>query len=222
MPRIGVDGTGFAPFTGRRSSVFSAVFAYNHGLWGRSEKGACMGMKANQRKGFTLIELLIVIVIISLLAALLLPALMKALCNARAGTASSLISQLSQAAKSYELDYAVFPPGNGKDSKDLAFYMQKKGAKQMQYFEFNSEMLDQGNIVNPVWGKEGEPPTNWIYYRNNIQGRAPGTPAPPAGSASAAGGAPVLHPNSFDIWCAGCDFSGSSPAPTAAWSIKYE
>jgi len=180
-----------------------------------------MGMKGSKIKGFTLIELLIVIVIISLLAALLLPALMKALCNARAGTASSLISQLSQAAKTYELDFAVFPPGTGKDSKDLAFYLQKKGAKQMTYFEFNTDMLDQGNVINPVWGKEGEPPTNWIYYRNNAASRRPGAPAPAAGT-SGAGGAPVLHPSSFDMWCAGCDYSGNAPAPTAAWSIKYE
>src|SRR3954471_7625409 len=93
-------------------------------------------MRERRSSGFTLIELLIVIVIISLLAALLLPALMKALCTARAGAAQSLISQLAQAAKAYELDYAVYPPGKGQDSKDLAFYLQKKGAKQMQYFEF--------------------------------------------------------------------------------------
>src|SRR5258706_2993226 len=137
-------------------------------------RGACIGMKGRRGKGFTLIELLIVIVIISLLAALLLPALMKALCNARAGTAAALISQLAQAAKDYELDYAVFPPGKGKDSKDLAFYLQKKGAKQMQYFEFNPDMLDNGNIVNPVFGKDGDPPSNWIYYRNNKSAGAAG------------------------------------------------
>lgn len=180
-----------------------------------------MGMKVNRPKGFTLIELLIVIVIISLLAALLLPALMKALCNARAGTASALISQLSQAAKAYELDYAVYPPGDGKDSKSLTLYLEKKGAKQMSYFEFQPEMRDQGNVINPVWGKEGEPPSCWIYYRNNIQNRRPGTPAPTAGSAGT-GGAPVLHPNSFDMWCAGCDFQGGSATPQSAWSIKYE
>jgi|SRR6185295_17194003 len=183
-----------------------------------------MGTKGRQGKGFTLIELLIVIVIISLLAALLLPALMKALCNARSGTASALISQLAQAAKSYELDYAVYPPGSGKDSKDLAFYLQKKGAKQMPYFEFNADMLDQGNIINPVHGKDGDPPANWIYYRKNNK---PGSSGSGSGSGSGssgsgAGGAPVLHPNSFDIWCAGCDYTGTSPAPQAAWSVRYE
>lgn len=183
-----------------------------------------MGMKGHRGKGFTLIELLIVIVIISLLAALLLPALMKALCNARAGTAASLISQLAQAAKAYELDYAVYPPGKGKDSKDLAYYLQRKGAKQMSYFEFNLDMLDQGNVVNPVWGKEGDPPTNWIYYRNNAAagGTGAGSGAGSAAGATPAGGAPVLHPRSFDMWCAGCDHTGAAPAPTAAWSIKYE
>ena len=170
--------------------------------------------------GFTLIELLIVIVIISLLAALLLPALMKALCNARQGAASSLISQLAQASKAYELDYAVYPPGKGQDSKDLAFYLQKKGAKQMQYFEFAPDMLDQGNILNPVYGKDGEPPSIWIYYRNNqISAKAGGVQKP---GQNATQSAPVLHPNSFDMWCAGCDYRGDPPPPAAAWSVKYE
>jgi prepilin-type N-terminal cleavage/methylation domain-containing protein len=183
-----------------------------------------MGRTQRGRTGFTLIELLIVIVIISLLAALLLPALMKALCNARQGTASSLISQLAQASKAYELDYAVYPPGKGTDSKDLAFYLQKKGAKQMQYFEFNPDMLDQGNIVNPVWGRDGEPPMTWIYYRNNQMVKV-GTGmkgAPAKAGAAATLGAPVLHPNSFDMWCAGCDYRGDPPPAAAAWSVKYE
>jgi len=176
--------------------------------------------RERRSSGFTLIELLIVIVIISLLAALLLPALMKALCTARAGAAQTLISQLAQAAKAYELDYAVYPPGKGQDSKDLAFYLQKKGAKQMQYFEFAPDMLDQGNILNPVYGKDGEPPSIWIYYRNNqISGKAGG--AQKAGQ-NATQSAPVLHPNSFDMWCAGCDYRGDPPPPAAAWSIKYE
>jgi prepilin-type N-terminal cleavage/methylation domain-containing protein len=178
-----------------------------------------MGRTQLRGRGFTLIELLIVIVIISLLAALLLPALMKALCNARQGTAASLISQLAQASKAYELDYAVYPPGKGTDSKDLAFYLQKKGAKQMQYFEFNPEMLDQGNIVNPVWGKDSEPPMSWIYYRNNQMIKGAATVKP---GAAAALGAPVLHPSSFDMWCAGCDYRGEPPPAAAAWSVKYE
>ncbi len=179
-----------------------------------------MGMK---RKGFTLIELLIVIVIISLLAALLLPALLKALCNARAGTASALINQLSQASKSYELDYAVYPPGKGKDSKDLAYYLQKKGAKQMPYFEFPLDLLPvetQGSIVNPVWGKDGTPPSNMIYYRNNPSMKPPGSSAPPVAPSDQC---PVIHPNSIDLWCAGCDWrEGDAPTAPSNWSIKYE
>jgi len=40
--------------------------------------------------------------------------------------------------------------------------------------------------------------------------------------AAAALGAPILHPSSFDMWCAGCDYRGDPPPPAAAWSVKYE
>lgn len=193
------------------------------GMW--VQKGVGMGTMGRRARGFTLIELLIVIVIIAILAALLLPAIMKALCNAKSGTASALISNLAQAAKSYELDFAVFPPGKGKDSKDLAYYLQKKGAKQLPYFEFNPEQLDQGNIINPVFGQDGEPPSNWIYYRNNRpsgSGTGPGSGSGNTANQQApAGQCPILHPSSFDIWCAGCDFTPGS-APAAQWSVKYE
>ena len=182
-----------------------------------------MGNRGRRSKGFTLIELLIVVVIISLLAALLLPALMKALCNARQGTASSLISQLAQACKAYELDYAVYPPGKGQGSKDMVFALQKKGAKQLPYFDFNPDMLDgtAGNVVNPVWGKDGDPPSNHIHYRNNIAEKRPGQPGPQAGQMGP-GGAPYYKVTSFDMWCAGCDYTGNSPAPQAAYSVRYE
>jgi len=179
-----------------------------------------VGAKGRQGKGFTLIELLVVIVIISLLAALLLPALMKALCTSRQGTASALVSQLAQACKSYELDFAIYPPGKGSGSKDMVNYLSKKGAKQLTYFEFPPEMLDNGNVINPVFGVDGEAPSNWIHYRNNIAGQT-GSNRPTPGS-SGPGGAPYVHVNSFDIWCAGCDFSGTPPPPTAAYSVKYE
>jgi hypothetical protein len=155
---------------------------------------------------------------------LLLPALMKALCNSRQGAAQSLISQLAQASKSYELDYAVYPPGKGVGSTDLVTYLSKKGAKQLSYFEFSPEMTDgptgTGNVINPVFGVEGEPPSNIIHYRNNIAGQT-GSSRPTPGS-SGPGGAPYVHVSSFDIWCAGCDFAANPSPPTAAYSVKYE
>jgi len=185
-----------------------------------------MGILRRRGKGFTLIELLIVVVIIALLAALLLPALMKALCNARSGTASSLINQLAQACKAYELDYAVYPKGDGKGSSDMVFYLQKKGAKQMPYFEFPIDMIHTGtrNVLNPVFGDDGDPLSSFIYYRNNrVQNRPGSGGSGGTGGSGGSGGstAPVLHPSSFDIWCAGCDYTQGGPAQ-AQWSVKYE
>src|SRR4026208_2429908 len=148
-----------------------------------------MGILKRRKKGFTLIELLIVVVIIALLAALLLPALMKALCSARSGTASSLINQLAQACKAYELDFAVYPKGDGKGSSDMVFYLQKKGAKQMPYFEFPLDMIDTGtkNVINPVFGNDGDPISSFVYYRNNRASRTGSGSGPGSGSGSGRG-----------------------------------
>lgn len=201
-------------------------------------KGDLMGLK---RSGFTLVELLIVIVIIGIIAGLVLPAIFKAMCAARAGSAETLISQLSQAIKAYEFDNAVYPPGRGTGSKELAYHLQKKGAKGSGYFELKGHLNEAGDIINPVW-PDGEPPSNVLHYRNNVmtpaqaapptpQGpgakKAPAKPSPQPAAKPTAPGAPpapppgqppIYHKNSFDLWCAGCDFSPDKPA--TVWSIN--
>lgn len=171
-------------------------------------------MSSRSRRGFTLIELLVVIVIIMLLAALLLPAILKALCQARAGAAKHLVDQLSQAAKTYELDWAVFPPGKGDGTKELAYYLQQKGPKKLAYFDFPQDMLSGGNVINPVYG-DGDPPTNIIYYRNNA---VTGSGSGGGGGGGGGGQPPVYHKSSFDMWCAGCNYTGANQ--TSAWSIN--
>ena len=172
-----------------------------------------MGVRG--RKGFTLIELLIVIVIIMLLAALLLPALIRALCNGRAATAKHLISQLELGADQYEKAYGIYPPGKGDGSKELAYYLQKKGARNQQFFEFQPGMLHtDGNVINPVHGAEGDAPSNIIFYRSNITGAA----GSGGGGGGGAGGPPVYNKTRFDMWCAGCDFGSGNP--TSNWSLN--
>jgi prepilin-type N-terminal cleavage/methylation domain-containing protein len=165
-----------------------------------------MGLRSRKGSGFTLIELLVVIVIICLIAALLLPAILKALCTARAGTAAHLIDQLTQAAKSYELDNAIYPgPAKGDDSKSLTYCLSQKGAKKNRYFDFPPDMLNGGNVVNPVYS-DGDAPINIIYYRLN---QKQGAGAPPSGGG--AGQPPIMHPSSFDMWCAGCTYTSGDP-----------
>jgi prepilin-type N-terminal cleavage/methylation domain-containing protein len=169
-------------------------------------------MGARGRKAFTLIELLIVIVIVMLLAALLLPALIRALCNGRAAAARHLISQMELGADQYEKAYGVYPAGKGDGSKELAYYLQKKGARNQQFFEFQEDQLLNGNVINPVWGADGDAPSNIIFYRNNFVA----TGAPPAGGGG--GMPPVYNKSRFDMWCAGCDFG--SGKPEANWGVN--
>jgi general secretion pathway protein G len=172
-------------------------------------------MSGRSRRGFTLIELLVVIVIISLVAALLLPAILKAMCTARAGTAEHLIDQVGQAAKAYELDYAVYPAGKGDGTKELVYALRQKGPKKLSYFDFPPDNLDAaGNMINPVF-PDGEPPTNIMYYRNN----AVNTQAGGGGGGGGGGGQPpVYHKSSFDMWCAGCNYQAG--APNTTWSVN--
>ena len=174
-----------------------------------------MGLRSRRGSGFTLIELLVVIVIIALIAALLLPAILKALCSARAGTASHLISQLDQATESYGTDYAVYPSGAGDGSKELVYSLKQNGPKKMRYFEFQQDLLNGGNVVNPVWA-DGDPPTNIIYYRLNQ--KQAGSGAPPAGGGGGGNQPPVMRQGRFDMWCAGCDYVAGVSA--TQWSLN--
>jgi len=178
-----------------------------------------MGLKSRKATGFTLVELLVVIVIIALIAALLLPAIIKALCAARAGTAAHLISQLDQATESYQIDFAVYPPGTGVDTKDLVNALSKSGPKKMKYFEFPADLLNNGSVVNTVW-PDGDPEVQIIYYRLNQ--KSGGGAAPGGGGGGGAGGTvpPVMRQSKFDMWCAGCDYTSSGGTNTSRWSIN--
>lgn len=170
-------------------------------------------MRSRDRRGFTLVELLVVIVIIALLLALLLPALVKALCNARQGVAEQMVEQLATAAKMYETDWALYPPGDGKGSSELASYLSKKNPKKQSYMDFNAEMLAGTNIANPVWA-ETPGPEQIIYYRNNV-----GTPAGSGGGGGGGGMPQVYNSSSVDIWCAGCSYVAGGPA-TSMWAVN--
>jgi prepilin-type N-terminal cleavage/methylation domain-containing protein len=172
---------------------------------------------ARRARGFTLVELLIVIVIVMLLAALLLPAIVRALCNGRAAAAKHMMSQLELAAESYEKAYGIYPPGKGDGSKELAYYLQQKSARKQQFFEFHPEQLSkEGHVVNPVHGADGEPPSNIIFYRNNVANKQPA--AGGAGGGGGGSGPPVYRKSSFDMWAAGCNFSGT--VKESLWGVN--
>ena len=61
-------------------------------------------------RAFTLIEMLTVIAIIGILAAILIPIVQVAMKKARIATASADVSNLTQAATAYSLDFGAFPP----------------------------------------------------------------------------------------------------------------
>lgn len=172
-----------------------------------------MGLRSRRGSGFTLIELLVVIVIILLIAALLLPAILKALCTAKQGAATALVNQLSDAAQAYQLDYAVYPPGVGDGTKDLVSALSKSGPKKQKYFELQPDMLNGGNIINPVHA-DNDPPVNIIYYRLN---QKTGSGSGSGGGGGAGNQPPVMSTNRFDIWCAGCDYVAGNP--TSLWSV---
>jgi prepilin-type N-terminal cleavage/methylation domain-containing protein len=145
-------------------------------------------MKGTRARGFTLVELLVVIVIIAILFALLLPAIAGAICSGKQGRMKAMISQLTDQAKAYDLDFGVYPPSNPAfDSSMLVRALTMKTGRNNPYFEFKEGDLNaQRQIINMVW------PDEPIWYRNNQQYK----------DKSAKG----LHNKaSIDLWCRGCN-----------------
>ena len=92
-------------------------------------------------------------------------------------TAASLLGQLHQAVRSYELDWAEYPPGDGNGSRDLVEALYG-GIKKPCIFDFEpppdarEEGLRDGHITNPI-----DPAAPWpfgiVHYRRNPRGSRP-------------------------------------------------
>jgi prepilin-type N-terminal cleavage/methylation domain-containing protein len=165
-------------------------------------------MNRSQSRGFTLVELLVVILILSILMSILLPVLFHVLNVAHEATAETLVMNVIQAAKAYELDHAVYPPGDGSGSRDLVRALSRPGPKQLPLMEIQEDMLTpEGDLINPAQ-KDGEPSLRIIHYRNN-RGRTRG----PDG----VGRPGISSTRPFDVWCARS--SVDPKRPDDAWAI---
>ncbi len=159
-------------------------------------------------RGFTLVELLVVILIIGILAAVVIPVLFHVLAVARHGAAEALASNIVTALKSYEVDHAVYPSGDGNGSLSLVKALSGPGPKKLPLMDWKEDMLTpEGDLINPAQ-HDADAPLGIFHYRNN-RGRKPG-PDP-------LGGPGVSSRNEYDLWCAGSDYDPNRPI--SAWSI---
>jgi len=160
------------------------------------------------KRGFSIVELLVVLLIIGILAALVLPVLLHALALARHSAAEHLASQVGTSLKTYEIDHAVYPPGDGNGSRALVHALLDPGPRKMPLLERTDDLLTpEGDLINPAH-PGAELPFGIVHYRNN-RGRKPGP--------DVAGMPGVAARNEYDLWCAGSDADPARPA--SAWSI---
>ena len=73
----------------------------------------------SRRRGFTLIEILVVITIITLLVSLLVVLVTVLIDKARYAKTAATVKLLSDACKTYQLDFGVYPPKDAQDSRCL-------------------------------------------------------------------------------------------------------
>ncbi len=94
----------------------------------------------------------------------------------RRKVAESLLDQLHQACLSYELDNAVYPPGDGFGSRDLARALSKPVKCRYPHPTQGpgpfAHLHPEGSFRNPIWPDE---PAPWgvVHYRRNWAGARP-------------------------------------------------
>lgn len=157
--------------------------------------------------GRIILEWAILLLVLAVLVRMFFPCLLPghSKCMARQGAAEHLIDNLDQAAKAYEFDHGVYPPGDGRGSAGLVRCLGSKGPKGIAYYEFTPEMLaPDGSVVNPVWPGE-PPPLGILHYRNNLLPGGVPDPAP-------------RNLKLFDLWGAGCKYDPGKPS--TAWEVN--
>jgi hypothetical protein len=144
-----------------------------------------------RKKKLSLSEVLIILGLIAFLGLFVdgfLP--LRALCSAREGTTAHLISQLDKALEAYQIDFGVYPPGDGSGTRSVTQALSQVGPKKMKYFEFPSDLLTPsdlaktpgGDVLNVVWPEEPAP-------RGIIHYQYPG----------------IHRPQKFDLWAEDCN-----------------
>jgi len=155
------------------------------------------------KRGFTLVELLVVILILGILAALVIPVVLHVLAVARHGIAEDLASQLVTSLKTYELDHAVYPAGDGNGSRTLVKALREPCPKNLPLLDLKDDQLTpEGDLINPAH-PDADAPLGIFHYRNN-RGRKPGP--------GATGKPGISARNDYDLWCAGSDYDPARPA----------
>ncbi len=125
--------------------------------------------------------------LLAVIAGILPPIGLRALPSALQSTTEHLIAQLGEAAEAYQVDFGMYPPGDGTGTRPLVEALSRSGPKKQKDFEFPPDLLKDGSVVNAVRCE-----TTIIHYLY-----------------------PGLHrPGKFDLWAEDCH---GNPAGINNW-----
>jgi len=106
-----------------------------------------------EKRGFTLVELLIVVALVLILSALIVGVIISLVYQVQIARTEAIILKLDTACRTYRIEHAAYPPGNGSARSLEAYLCAPRKAYLDGRLASRSPYLEKAEFVD-AWGHD--------------------------------------------------------------------